>query len=437
MNKRDLLSMAGHNLLRHKGRTILTVLGVMIGVTAIIVMISLALGLTASMTSTMEQWGSLNEVQVYRGYSTGDNGESNVLLLNDAKIEEIKLMEGVEAVMPQVQIGVNGVKWGKKEGYLNIIGVDPALMETFDFSVGEGRLLSETDTYQIVLGGRTSDNFYDPNDEHYWENYVYDADAIYQSTVSMLGQKLKGEINNYSGEQVKTKQVSFEVVGVLPKDDNNHAWNVYMPLNTIKKLEEFTLSDDEKKDRKKNGTSYNQVLVMTSDPEHAKSVSQALRDEGYSASAIADQLSGIEQFSKTAQAVLGGIGSITLLVAAIGIINTMVMSIYERTKEIAIMKVVGATFTDIRLLFLAEAGLIGLCGGILGIGISFGLSRLVNMVASEYMVSLGGTAGDLSMITPGLVVLALGFSIMVGVVAGIYPANKAVKLSPIEAMRNN
>ena len=110
MNKPDLLSMAAHNLLRHKGRTILTILGVMIGVTAIIVMISLALGLTASMTSTMEQWGSLNEVEVYRGYSTSDNGESKALLLNDAKIEEIKLMEGVEAIMPQIQIGVNRVK---------------------------------------------------------------------------------------------------------------------------------------------------------------------------------------------------------------------------------------------------------------------------------------------------------------------------------------
>ena len=147
----------------------------------------------------------------------------------------------------------------------------------------------------------------------------------------------------------------------------------------------------------------------------------------------------MEQISKTSQAVLGGIGSITLLVAAIGIINTMIMSIYERRKEIAIMKVIGATFNDVRLLFLAEAGLIGLIGGILGITISFGLSKAINVLAAGYMSSMMG-GGDatvsLSIITPGLVLLAIGFSIMVGVIAGIYPANKAVRLSPIEAMRN-
>ena len=142
----------------------------------------------------------------------------------------------------------------------------------------------------------------------------------------------------------------------------------------------------------------------------------------------------MESQSKIIQAVLGGIGSITLLVAAIGIINTMIMSIYERTKEIGIMKVIGATFGDIRLMFLTEAGLIGLMGGVIGILLSFGISHLLNQVGAAY---LDGYLTTISLIPPWLVLFAVAFSIMIGLVAGIYPANQAVKLSPIEAIRNN
>ena len=140
---------------------------------------------------------------------------------------------------------------------------------------------------------------------------------------------------------------------------------------------------------------------------------------------------------QTVQLVLGGIGSITLLVAAIGIINTMVMSIYERTREIAIMKVIGATFNDIRLMFLAEAGLIGLLGGIFGLIFSYTLSFIVNKFAVGIMGGMGAEGSAISVIPWWLAVFAIVFSILIGLLAGVYPANRAVKLSPIEAMRNN
>ena len=197
--------------------------------------------------------------------------------------------------------------------------------------------METTDTYQVVIGGRVSDNFYDPNDEHYWDNYEYDPDKIYDATLSMLGLKLKGSVSKYTNDQEKKKSITLEVVGVLPKNDNSHSYNVYMPMSTVKKLNDFTMSDEAKKEQKKNGVSYNSVTVRTESSEYASSVAQSLRDEGYSAYCIADELKGVEQISKISQAILGGIGSITLLVAAIGIINTMIMSIYERTKEIAIM----------------------------------------------------------------------------------------------------
>ena len=178
---------------------------------------------------------------------------------------------------------------------------------------------------------------------------------------------------------------------------------------------------------------------MTADVTYTKEICQTLRDSGYNVYSIAESLEGVEDSMQVFQLALGGIGAITLLVAAIGIINTMTMSIYERTKEIAIMKVIGATFTDIRLLFLTEAGMIGLFGGLMGLIFSYTLSFVINQLSGDFMGNYMGTgeALHLSVIPWWLALFAIGFSIMIGLLAGVYPANRAVKLSPIEAMRSN
>ena len=163
-----------------------------------------------------------------------------------------------------------------------------------------------------------------------------------------------------------------------------------------------------------------------------------IKDLGYSCWSMADSLEGIENTSRTVQAILGGIGAITLLVAALGITNTMIMSIYERTKESGIMKVIGATFSDIHSLFMVEAGMIGFIGGTLGLGLSYGVSKIINHIAGQYLNN--GMAMEevtnISLIPPYLALFAVGFAIIIGLVAGLYPAYRAVRLSPISAIRN-
>ena len=137
----------------------------------------------------------------------------------------------------------------------------------------------------------------------------------------------------------------------------------------------------------------------------------------------------------TIQAVLGGIGAVSLFVAAIGITNTMMMSIYERTKEIGVMKVLGCDLRNIRSLFLMEAGFIGLIGGIIGLGLSFAISAVINKLAqSSQDMMLGG--GSISFIPVWLMGLSLVFAILVGMIAGFFPARRAMKLSPLAAIRN-
>lgn len=430
MDKIDIFSMAYKNLMRRKARTFLTVLGVLIGTTSIIVMISLGIGLAESQTKMMEQWGSLNEIEVsVRGYS--EDGKS-AIVLNDEALDRFLAMDGVVAVSPRIQTSANAT-WGKQQGYLQIYGVPPETMSQFGFQVAGGRLLQEGDRNVVVIGSEVSDQFYDLNDDSRWSGeYVYDPEAIQAKTMTMLGTRLKSQVMNYETQQ--TKKFNLDVVGVLDGSGRN-SWQAFMPIEDVKKLQKFAMTSEEKKS--KNKSTYSNVVILTSDVEYTKAISTTLSEEGYYAYSIADSLEGIENQAKTIQAVLGGIGAITLLVAAIGIVNTMIMSIYERTREIGIMKVIGATFSDVRLLFLTEAGLIGLFGGIIGLALSFGLSHLINILGADYRGGMTGTVTNISVIPPWLIVFALIFSIMIGVLAGLYPANRAVKLSPIEAMRNN
>ncbi|MGB4648542.1 MAG: FtsX-like permease family protein, partial [Acetivibrionales bacterium] len=163
-----------------------------------------------------------------------------------------------------------------------------------------------------------------------------------------------------------------------------------------------------------------------------------IKNMGYGTYSLLDILKSMQETSATMQAVLGGIGAISLFVAAIGITNTMVMSIYERTREIGVMKVLGCMLSDIRNLFLFEAALIGFIGGLLGIGFSYGASVLLNRYAGGLFGGgyyYGGSDSIVSLIPPWLAVAALAFATLVGIISGFMPARRAMKLSALEAIR--
>lgn len=438
MVKTDIITMAAKNLMRRKGRTFLTMLGVLIGTTSIVVMVSLGLGMQSAQQKMFEQWGSLNEITVNQSYSH-DEKEEKMIVLNDEAIESFKTMEGVMAVVPMIQISANEAATGKMQGWLQVYGIDPSAMATKGLEVAQGRLLQEGDKNVLVLGGMIGDGFYDPNSsdsgnngEESWEEY---QNRAYGKTQALMDKKIVASFMNYETE--KTKKVTFQVVGILPKENGSDSYTAYAPIEVVQKIQKLMLTSEEKKQKKRDD--YNQISIITEDVTYTKTICQNLKDTGYNAHSIAESLDGIENQARVIQAVLGGIGGITLLVAAIGIINTMVMSIYERTKEIAIMKVIGATFNDIRFMFLAEAGMIGFFGGLLGLAFSFGLSLLINQLSGDFMGDYIGTgeALSISQIPWWLAAFAILFSILIGLLAGVYPANRAVKLSPIEAMRSN
>ena len=189
---------------------------------------------------------------------------------------------------------------------------------------------------------------------------------------------------------------------------------------------------------------YDAVLVKVSGIQQVEPVENAIKNLGYSTESMESVRKPMEMEARQKQLMLGGLGAISLIVAALGITNTMIMSISERTREIGVMKSLGCYVYDIRLLFLAEAGAIGCIGGVVGCIISFVISLVINLVAlgpspqNILPAILGGEGvGRLSVIPPWLYLFAVVFSILIGLGSGFYPANKAVQIPALEAIKSD
>lgn len=461
MNNIDLLLLSRKNLWRRKIRTILTTLGVIIGTTSIVVMLSLGIGLNEMQRQNMERWGSLTMINVQQGMIFDDKGQplKEGKQLNDEAVEELRSLDGVIAVSPVYYFG-GEARFGRKIGGLSIVGLDPASMSQLEFETEQGRLLEAGDRNVIVVGRQVINNF---RDEAFIRRMRKGMDMGFmmgqeqQDPSQLMDQRITMTVN--TGDQGKKRLYTFTVIGILEGEYNEHSYQAYIPIEDLKKMRNYGNSGNSrssgmimvektmmsrtnrvKSSSQKNENNYETILVRTESVEQGQKVSQVIKDLGYNTWSMVDQLEGIEKTSRTIQAILGGIGSITLLVAALGITNTMIMSIYERTKEIGIMKVIGASFQDIYKMFLTEAGLIGFFGGIFGLGFSYLASYIINRLSQGFMnqgMPPGGETAGISMIPPWLALFALLFSILVGLVAGLYPAYRAVRLSPINAIRND
>lgn len=459
MNNVDVLRMAYGNLFRRKMRAILTIVGVFIGTMAIVVMMSLGIGLKESTTKQMESWGDLNMITVNQGRSWDpETGEykGDEQRLNDDAVALFKSQPGVVSVMPSIQ--VNGqAKYGKKEGWLNLYGVEPEIFNQMTYEIAEGRTLRDTDVNSVLVGWQVINQFWDPEDTGGGRRMMIGPGGAEQAnSTEMLNQVVYVTINNNYNYEMSKKQ-PLTVVGVLEGEFKDHAYSAYAPISTLKKWRDFVndksyMTEEQRqqqeqweREMKERGETsmtrdpkdYDQILIRCKDVKEARVVASTLRDIGYNLWTVADYMENVENQALIIQAVLGGIGGITLLVASIGIANTMIMAIYERTREIGVMKVIGATGADVMKMFLMEAGLIGVCGGVLGLICSLGASKLINYLSGDYFgTTMDGLQLNISVIPPYLMIFSLIFAFCIGIIAGFYPARRASKLSPILAIRN-
>ena len=413
-----------------KFRTILTIIGVVIGTSSIIVMVSIGNGAQKSITDELSGVGSVTTLQVYQDLSSmgmqsvGGGKTKDKIILNDDAIKDMKKIDGVVAVTPVVNLNGGEVELDRDQYGVSLMGIDYGVLEDMRYETTSGKKPGANDENSVILGKEALTSFTLTGISAQPEASTVDMEDLIGQNINLVVKR-----TNAAGEEELRSQ-KLKVAGILESTGGNEDYSIIADYQLVTELNEWQTGV--KSNVKKNG--YAQALATVEDSSVVNSVTseiEAMKFTVFSMQQILDSMGSVFQML---QILLGGIGGVALLVACIGIVNTMTMSIYERTKEIGIMKVIGASISDIRNMFIAESTMIGLIGGIVGIIVSIALSLLINLIAGFFIGGEGGVT--ISYITPGLVIFALVFSALVGMLSGVRPAIKAANLSSLDAIRS-
>ena len=388
--------MAARSIRERKLRSMLTVLGIAIGIAAIVSMVSIGEGTNAYIQEQFEQLGA-NKIIISAFSMSGPAGMFGTEQLTEKDVNLVKSVRGIENAMP-ILYKTLPVEYKDASISTMIIGMHSSDAKEFfegsQFGIKSGRWIRQGDKYVVTLG------------------------------VLAAEQNFGKELN--VRDKVTIKEKTFEVIGVMKEIGNSQDDSqIYMTLDSLR---EITDGDDDE---------ISAIYAQAFDTGNIEDVAERVQekfDNKYGEDAfsvmntatLAGQVTGI---TNTLSLVLAGIAGIALLVAGIGIANTMYMSTLERTREIGIMKSVGATNNNILKIFLTEAAMIGLIGGVTGVLVGTGISSALGYILESSGMFLK------TIVTLELVSLGIGFAVVVGIISGFLPARKAAMLNPIEALR--
>lgn len=477
MSSLTLISMSWRNLMRRKSRTFLTIFSVIIGAVAIIMMLSFGYAMEENSKKQMESFMQLTSITVQPRYYGGDNmdgssGNSSKGRITDKEVEKIKELDHVSAVLPcqyveyDLQLKDNRyMLWGG-----GTMAIDFSLLNDKNVTIDKGRLPKKGRKDEVLISSSVSVMKMDKKNQGMPE--PADVDILKEKMILISYNTGQGDINIGNNKL----SLEMETVGTFSASQILQPRATYISFESLDKMKEkerkaMQSADPSQQgdpgilegpkgpmDRRgylparpdspslganrggKNIRYYDTVIVQVDDLKYANDLVDTIQDElKLEAYANTDFIEEQAKAMRTVQLIFGGLGSIALFVAAIGIANTMLMSIQERIKEIGVMKVIGAQVKDIRRIFLFEAMLIGVIGGIIGVIISYGLSFAVNHYAQSLFENSDYMPGDIivSFIPLWLPFASFVFSALIGLISGYLPARRATRVSAIEAIRSN
>ncbi|HAT4364846.1 TPA: ABC transporter permease [Clostridium perfringens] len=431
MKFNDLLSIIWRNMWKRKTRTIFTMMGVIIGCLAIFIIISITNGFERYLTYEMESLMDTSVISIYPNWKseTEDNKDSTTKTkLTDKNVEELNKLGYFSEVIPK-RYAHTQIKYGKNQTYARILANDKANL------ISESSLLAgkapKNRSKELLLG-------YDVAKEllgYSWEEKVKD-DSEFQK---LIGKRVKlgGEDfgSDDKGNPLKSKQITCNIVGVLSSGNGQKNYEIQGSRKLVEDIIKGAPLVDEEF-LKEQLTTYEGIDVRVDDKEMLESYEGTLRNMGY-------QTSSFKEFEKQTRSmllgvniILGSLAGISLLVAALGITNTMDMAIYERNREIGVIKVIGGSVRDVIKIFVGEACAISITGGfisiILGVLATLGINSVAKSITENMM---GQPIEKISVPSFSLILGILVFCLVIGFIAGILPARKAAKTDVITAIR--
>lgn len=437
------------NMKRRKIRTFLTVLGVMIGVISVVALMSVGLGVKKEMIDSVVDSGSVNQIKVYS--ETG--GKHKDRMITDKTIETFSKFSNVSGCYSVYEVPVT-MKYGEYEYYGNLVGVPGDELSTWKLINGEN-VIKDSDGKGFAAGSSVGKLFFNPNTYTSFEKKE-------KKGIGLLTGRRFDTVFGWGDENAKT--VKLKLTGVLADgsadkasdddsdDDSDNteggvytstysekSQTIYCDMDYLKSLLSRVSVDGKLEGQPVdgNGNSYREfiytaAIVTVDDTNNVDAIVKKFQDMGYQTENAKEYLDTIQKYLKMIQLLLGGIGTIALVVAVIGISNTMTTSVFDRVNEIGILKVLGCDIDELRLLFLAEAAIIGAAGGVLGVGCSYGVKVIIDKCAVSMFHLAKGT--NISYIPWWLALAGMMGSVVLGVAAGYFPARWATKLRPIDAV---
>ena len=433
MIRQDLIELAARNMRNARLRNALTTMGIAVGVASMVAMLSLGIGLQGFANHQLMKSGMFQTVLVTSRQdirnmeeSASAKPEESPALNYDARAR-IAALPGVEEVAPEIR-AMADVEYSDKTNLTLVAGLPWSTRDEDAVEKVKGRFFSSANADEVLL------------QRDFAKKLEKDPDWVLGKTLTLRYAERQGGDSD-ANLSIERTEKQFRIVGILDEEPFGgmrmvSRARVFLPTGTAEAMRMMQPPDTQQLVRSTPGErTYTMLTVRMKSAAYAEKVEESVKTMNYSAYSYLDATRSMRRFFAVLDMFLGIFGSLALAVASLAIVNTLVMAVLERRREIGIMKALGASDADVKKLFFAEAATMGLAGGALGVALGWVIGRAINLGTNVYLHRMKLPAENLWTVPLWLVAAAISFSVLISVLAGIYPAVRAAKLDPVQALR--